>query len=232
MQSIWSASVLQTEPVVKPLYPDAGSGIIFNLRGEVRIGTEVLPEGIIMLPVKHKAAHIALAPGAELMGVRFHPAIGFGVLGRLYDKPTLLPQEDSQYSLHETYTALQTTTSSSCRIEALYQWAHCHLALILAVPDSLEKALEYVEQGDLSGGLSGYSNQSLRQIERQFKRWLGITPKHYQRVLRIKKTIGYLRQHPNAKLADVAHQFGFSDQAHMTREFRAIAEITPGKVSS
>ncbi len=183
-----------------------------------------------MLPVKHKAAHIALASGAELMGVRFHPAIGFGVLGRLYDKPTLLPQEDSQYSLHETYTALQTTTGSSCRIEVLYQWAHCHLALILAVPDSLEKALEYVEQGDLSGGLSGYSNQSLRQIERQFRTWLGITPKHYQRVLRIKKTVSYLRQNPDAKLADVAFQFGFSDQAHMTREFRAIVDITPRQV--
>jgi len=57
-----------------------------------------------------------------------------------------------------------------------------------------------------------------------------MTPKHYQRILRIKKTIYFLRLHKNANLANVAHQFGFSDQAHMTREFKAIAHITPKQV--
>jgi AraC-like DNA-binding protein len=57
-----------------------------------------------------------------------------------------------------------------------------------------------------------------------------MTPKQYQRILRVKKAIDYLRQHKEASLVEVSQQFGFSDQAHMTREFRAIARITPGKI--
>ena len=57
-----------------------------------------------------------------------------------------------------------------------------------------------------------------------------MTPKQYQRILRVKRTINYIREHGQTNLAEVAQQFGFSDQAHMTREFRAIARLTPGKV--
>jgi AraC-like DNA-binding protein len=44
-----------------------------------------------------------------------------------------------------------------------------------------------------------------------------MTPKHYQRILRIKKVICFLLLHRNVNLADVAQQLGFSDQAPMTR---------------
>jgi AraC-like DNA-binding protein len=46
----------------------------------------------------------------------------------------------------------------------------------------------------------------------------------------VKRAINYIREHGQVNLAEVAHQFGFSDQAHMTREFRTIAHITPGQV--
>ncbi len=71
---------------------------------------------------------------------------------------------------------------------------------------------------------------SQRQIERLFKLWLGMTPKYYQRILRVKKVINFLRVHKKVNLADVSQQFGFSDQAHMTREFRAIACATPAQI--
>lgn len=52
VQAVWAANVVQSESIVKPLFADAGSGIIFNLFGELSIAGEVLPEGIIMLPVQ------------------------------------------------------------------------------------------------------------------------------------------------------------------------------------
>ncbi|WP_343800810.1 helix-turn-helix domain-containing protein [Marinobacterium maritimum] len=217
---------------MKPLYADAGSGILFNLCGEVTMGDAALPEGVIMLPVKKMAEKIVMSPGARLAGIRFHPAIGYGVLGRHYDKPTLLlPADDQLYHLYKMFTELQLMTQDNTRqVEALSQWAHHNLDFTNVIPDCLETALESIEQGDSPGQLSESAPLSQRQIERHFRSWLGMTPKHYQRILRIKQAICFLRGHKNANLADVAYAFGFSDQAHMTREFRTIARITPRQV--
>lgn len=231
VQGIWSASVQQPNAVVKPLYSDAGSGIIFNLVGELKIGNEVLPEGVIMLPVTKQSEKIVLASGAQLAGIRFHPAIGYGVLGHHYDKPTLLLPEQAQlYGLYQIYSKLRMQKNTDRQNEALYFWALKNLELTKVIPHSLKKALELIEQDSVLGDLSGNFELSQRQIERLFKLWLQMTPKQYQRILRIKKAIYFLRQHNNVNLADVSQQFGFSDQAHMTREFRAIARATPRQI--
>lgn len=172
-----------------------------------------------------------LASGARLAGIRFHPAIGYGVLGQHYEKPILLCSENSQlYNLDEIYLKLRGIEENTSIVETLTRWANIHLDFTHVIPDNLEKALGAIKQGEALATLSETTNTSQRHLERYFKRWLGMTPKHYQRVLRIKKTLCYLRQHQGTNLADVAHQFGFSDQAHMTREFRAIANITPGQL--
>lgn len=216
---------------MKPLYSDAGSGILFNLFGGVTIGDEVLPEGVIMLPTNKYAKNIVLASGAKLAGIRFHPAIGYGVLGRHYDKPTLLlPEQDQQHNLYRIYSELRMQKDNDSQIKTLYLWAEKNLEFTNVIPDSLEKALEYIEQDKAPGKVSESIELSQRQTERLFKLWLGMTPKHYQRILRIKKTICFLQLHKNVSLADVAQQFGFSDQAHMTRECRTIACVTPGKI--
>lgn len=231
VQGIWSASVSQSNSIVKPLYSDAGSGIIFNLAGDVTIGNKTLPEGVIMLPLKKKAENIVLPPGAQLAGIRFHPAMGYGVLGHHYDKPTLLlPEQDKLYSLYQIYSELRLQKDKDRRVETLCLWAEKKLDSTNVIPDYLEKALECIDQDEAPGQLSESIELSQRQIERLFKLWLGMTPKHYQRILRVKKTIRFLRLHKNVNLADTAQQFGFSDQAHMTREFRTIACSTPAKV--
>lgn len=186
-----------------------------------------------MLPVKKQAENIVLSPGAQLAGIRFHPAVGYGVLGQHYDKPTLLfPEEDQLYNLYRIYFELRMQKNNESQIEALYLWANNNLSFTNVIPDSLEKALECIEQDEAPGQLSESIELSQRQIERIFKLWLGMPPKYYQRILRVKRAICFLRLHKNVNLADAAQQFGFSDQAHMTREFRAIARITPGQVLS
>ena len=231
IQAIWSAQVHNDEPVRKPLFADAGSGIIFNLCGEVTIGEVSLPEGVIMLPSQHRAETITLTAGARLCGIRFHPAIGFGVLGRHYDQPTVLNRDEDQlYNLYGIYSELGDITETTGSVETLAAWTASSLDFTNVIPDDLEVALDSIRQGQALGRLDELTKTSQRHVERHFKRWLGMTPKHYQRVLRIKKAIYHLRHCKDASLADVAHQFGFSDQAHMTREFRAIARITPGQV--
>lgn len=231
VQGIWSASVTRSTPVTKSLYSDAGSGVIFNLSGDLSIGNQVLPEGVIMLPTKKTAENIVMAPGAELAGIRFLPAVGYGVLGCHYDRATLLlPEQDQAYSLYSIYNKLRIENDAGTRIEALHRWAEVNVNASKVIPNALATVLQCIEEDQAPGQLGHSIEMSQRQIERIFKQWLDMTPKHYQRILRVKKVIDFLKTHEPAGLADVAQQFGFSDQAHMTREFRAIACVTPGSI--
>ena len=231
VQALWAVSSEQEKAVSKRLYADAGSGILFNLCGPFTIGEQTFPEGVIMLPVNQSSELITMAPGSYSAGIRFHPAIGYGILGRHYDQPTLLnPQDDQPLGLYHLFNELRGIRELPDLITTLNQWASNHLDVTRAIPDDLDTALDVIGNGLNPGQVGELTELSQRQLERYFKLWLGMTPKYYQRVLRIKKTIHHLRQNPRANLVDVAHDFGFSDQAHMTREFRAIAHTTPGRV--
>jgi len=141
----------------------------------------------------------------------------------------LLTQEEAQENNFDNVFA-QLSLQKKCEIEILYQWLSSELNFIGLIPSALETALSCINEGEAPGKLSKRTNLSQRQIERLFKLWLRMTPKHYQRVLRVKQTILYLRMNKDVSLIDAAQKFGFSDQAHMTREFQTIAHITPGKI--
>jgi len=218
------------ETIRRSLYSDAGSGIVFNLNDDIRIGDDVIPRGVIMLPVEKQAEQIELPPGARLAGIRFFPAVGYGILGKHYEKPTPLAENEDIYNLRDLFVRLDQLSTADEHIEAIYQWATDHLSITDLIPDALEKTLEGIAQDEDLANLMDTAALSQRQIERQFKQWLGMTPKYYQRIARIKKAINHMKENPDTDLADVAFQFGFSDQAHMTREFRTIACITPGQL--
>jgi AraC-like DNA-binding protein len=71
---------------------------------------------------------------------------------------------------------------------------------------------------------SHYSHRGFISI---FKQATGLSPKRYARLMRFQTLLAALRAHPNSALTDLALMIGYSDQAHMSREFREFAGITP-----
>jgi AraC-like DNA-binding protein len=71
-------------------------------------------------------------------------------------------------------------------------------------------------------GLSG------RHIERLSSAYLGLPPKSFARIVRLQAVVRRLVGDPAAPLADVAAEFGYTDQTHMTRDFTGLGRITPG----
>src|SRR5690606_19458387 len=69
---------------------------------------------------------------------------------------------------------------------------------------------------------------SPRQLQREFKNQLGITPKAYMRLARMSAVHQYLNANGNVDLTTVAHASGFSDQSHFVREFHTMTGSRPG----
>lgn len=69
---------------------------------------------------------------------------------------------------------------------------------------------------------------SERHLISQFRAYLGVRPKETARRLRFSHALNMISTDPTADLSTMAAQAGFSDQSHMTREFRTFSGVTPG----
>ena len=58
-------------------------GILFNLNNNIYLSDTLLSSSVILLPVSKQAHTISLPPGSQLAGLRFHPAIIFGIVGNI-----------------------------------------------------------------------------------------------------------------------------------------------------
>jgi AraC family transcriptional regulator len=63
-------------------------------------------------------------------------------------------------------------------------------------------------------------------LAREFRRRFGVTPTAYRRRGRVRRAARLLA-HSTLPLAETALAAGYADQAHMTRELRAVAGLTP-----
>ncbi|WP_235431156.1 helix-turn-helix domain-containing protein [Rhodococcus aetherivorans] len=67
---------------------------------------------------------------------------------------------------------------------------------------------------------------SARRLHRHALRVYGYGPKTLARVLRFRRAVGLARA--GRSFSDVAAECGFSDQAHLAREVRALSGVTLG----
>ena len=92
-------------------------------------------------------------------------------------------------------------------------------------------AVDLVAQagGNLSiRSLEEATGSSGRRLQRKFGEHVGLTPKGYARVVRLRRAVALLDRRPEANLLELVHNGGFYDQAHLIREFKDGVGPTPG----
>ncbi|HEY0693939.1 MAG TPA: helix-turn-helix domain-containing protein [Kribbella sp.] len=68
---------------------------------------------------------------------------------------------------------------------------------------------------------------SRRHLTERFRAEYGLPPKVAARVLRFEQAVDRLKCRPRTRLADLAADLGYADQAHLTREWHSIAGCSP-----
>jgi AraC-like DNA-binding protein len=71
--------------------------------------------------------------------------------------------------------------------------------------------------------LADYCNLSMRQLQRQFDETTGVSFESIRERLMFD---------PSANLTDLAYEFGYTDQAHFIKDFKALTDKTPGEFAS
>jgi AraC-like DNA-binding protein len=71
------------------------------------------------------------------------------------------------------------------------------------------------------------AHATVRTLERKFKESSGHTVKDVSGLMRFEQVRNHLWQYPDANLAGLAHELGYADQAHLSREFKRCSGTTP-----
>lgn len=215
--------------------PDGCPEIVFNLSDRFLRYTEETafehqPRTLI---AGQMTRSILIGPGGEvkLFGVRFQPygASAFldipisDMTDRIESLDALFPKKESEF--HERL--LEAATFDECvaiferTIGAEFtakfpERRFCEVAELLARSDSGRIAQFAANVG-----------WTERKLERDFKRYVGLSPKMYQRVTRFASIVRALEHFGPDELMDHAHELGYYDQPHMINEFRSFARESP-----
>jgi AraC-like DNA-binding protein len=73
---------------------------------------------------------------------------------------------------------------------------------------------------------TGYSP---RRFTTLFTDAVGLTPKLYSRINRLRSVVERVAQGGELAWADLASEYGYYDQSHLTRDFREFSGVTPGE---
>ncbi|MDO6429051.1 helix-turn-helix domain-containing protein [Flavitalea sp. BT771] len=71
------------------------------------------------------------------------------------------------------------------------------------------------------------AHATVRTLERRFSQSSGHTVKDVSRLMRFEQVRNQLWLHPDSNIAGLAHELGYTDQAHLSREFKRYSGTTP-----
>lgn len=89
---------------------------------------------------------------------------------------------------------------------------------------------EMISTGIQSGLVPRLLGQDRRLFVPEFRRTVGVSLKHFERIERFRRSIAVLRQPQPPTLAAIAADHGYADQAHLTREIVHFAAVTPSRL--
>jgi AraC-like DNA-binding protein len=216
--------------------PDAYIEVIINVGAPLLLESErgmlELPRAFVN-PLQNKPLRIRATGFCQIISMQLYPWAVKPILNIDAEPSTVhvigldaawqrFADELTQIVAHWGYAE-----AIACYQEFVCRTAYRHkhdLMLIRTAGDLLHRSQGQIRMADLAA----QSFLSSSQIERQFKHYTAISPKAYARIVRFGSLHAALLVNPCVRLAELANAYGYSDQAHLVREFKSFAGCTPG----
>jgi AraC-like DNA-binding protein len=192
--------------------------------------TRVLPDGcldiiwdggIVYVAGPDTVAELApAAPGSRSFALRFAHGTGADVLGVPADELTdrQVPLEDLWPAAEVRRLAEAADPMAALEATALRRWRGPDRAMVALAAGA--------RAGHPVGAIADALGLSPRHLQRRCKFAYGYGPKTLARVLRLQRAVALARA--GSPFAEVSASAGYADQAHLSREVKALAGVSLG----
>ncbi len=225
-----------TSPAFDCLVPDGNAELVIHLRSiphrQINGQIEVEPSAFVFGQL---TAPLLLSSSAETLtiGVSLRPEALARVTAcsghDLTNRAIALEDLWGPFGLTLRQQLLD-APSTKTRVEILQ---HALLARIRNAPFEAEAEAQAValirhHRGVLTTSeVAAGVGMSLRQLQRRFNRTIGVSPKTFIRIARFRAVIRWTANGDHRGWAGLAADLGFTDQAHLIKEFRRFAGGEP-----
>jgi AraC-like DNA-binding protein len=224
---IFSTDDRDPERFEHTIVPDGTSSI-----GMSRHSPAAVPLATFVGP-RVTAAKVPVVVGARYCGIRFQPWAGGAALGlnivSLRDRLGPLAMV-SPHKAQLMLESLDDATDDAAIVLGLERVARVLAREARSVDAIVARAVEAIVDSD---GLSRIVDVAAavgvgeRTLQRRFRAAVGLTPKEFARMRRIRHACLLAMQGSELGLAGVSSDAGFADQAHLTREFGGVFGWSP-----
>ncbi|WP_102795170.1 helix-turn-helix domain-containing protein [Bowmanella denitrificans] len=217
------------------MHPEGGCGVIFNFADALLFDGQPYHSPCLLTGPTRQTTRLHITGQVDALGVRFNPGKGMALFG--LPLSDVLDIQASALDIIPSFPGLALAErlaplSIAQRIKRLDQELLHLLSMDLGAQQTFTYALTRIQQSNGSQNIQAMTqdmNISQRQLERQFGRWLGLSPKQYSKLQRIQLARQLIKAAGPASLTELALQAGYYDQAHFIHEFKQVVGLTPGQ---
>lgn len=231
-------AALSEEAIVAPLAARPDQFIEFYLADRFRVSPDgvasaLSPEVVVVGPQSRRGIWLHLSGTLDVFTIRFQPT-GFhrlfGVpMGEVADQG-LHAADVIGHRISRLEDALRQAAGFAARVAAAEAWLAAQAGSAMAPTLFDRAAAALLRQGGRvrMDDLARRAAVSPRHLQRRFVDAIGVAPKLYARTVRLDAALAMRGRDPALRWTDIAYAAGFTDQAHLVREFRALAGDAPG----
>ena len=210
--------------------PDGYAEIIFHFGSVLNINGDLQPlPSPFMMGLLNQPVIFHAESRLEIIAVRCFPWTVFDLLG-------LQPGKDGVRMFEHPIARLQPILNNCIKggridealtvVKQYFLDARSHIA----VDSMLFKA--GVAMRSANGAMpvsrvAAAAHATVRTLERNFKQSSGYTVKDVSALIRFEQVRNHLWMYPDASLAGLAHELCYTDQSHLSREFKRYSGTTP-----
>ncbi|RAJ88038.1 helix-turn-helix protein [Chitinophaga dinghuensis] len=224
-----------TEDMQLCILPDSCADIIINIgSAKVMVGSQQLATydafTVGTMTVCNNSHHTA---GSHLLGIRFRAGgmkilMGFP-LHLLTDDHIPVSDISSEWQ-EQLQQLLETAPALATKISRLNQFFLSRLTIIPGPALRIQEGLRLIRQANgniRTTDLAHATATGIRNFEKQFKEYTGVSAKTFCRITRFLATKAILRNTSPGQILQVALEVGYYDHAHLSHEFREMAGAPP-----
>lgn len=213
------------EPFLHHVWPDGCVSIAVASDGANVLACSVTGPGATAL-------RIPVLGGLTYRGIRLWPhaaaALGIPVAslhGRVTPASDVLGDE-----MHTFATDVARADDGEAFVDACERWLAPRVANATPIDPLVHDAVHTLIARDGAVSIAQLATSlgiGVRQLARRFQNVVGLTPKAFGRVRRVRATMAVLLDGTEASWSRLAAELGYADHAHLTREFRSVTGFAP-----